>query len=231
MATRLYYSGDTFSAVTFSEIGSWGDTVADHVKQYMYNVNPGDMGFVLEQYNNEGQGTHKFRTYVSELLDSGINFTGGTFTWVQRWGENSTSANSFPRIAYGVMNSSGTFYATGTWTGGSEMTASVVTPTSRNLTFSHGLALTTVNNDRLVFEIGWDQDAAGSTYDACASRGNTSGTDLSSTDGDSDIQNPWFESSVTLAFGGDGGGEPEPPATDEDWGAAIYIAGVLDEWV
>lgn len=230
MATRLYYSADTFSVVTFSTIGTWGATVADHVKRYMYDVNPGDESFVLESYGGMGAGTRKFRTFVSEKLDSGIDFTGGTFTHVQRWGQSSSSANTFARVVAGIINSSGTLIVSSSWTDGTEFVTSTTTPSSRNVTWSHGITYTTVNNDRLVFEIGWDQDGSGS-YTQVASRGNTSGTDLSSTDGDTDIQNPWFESSVNLAFGGDGGGEPPPAATNEDWSGQFFISGFLDEWV
>lgn len=230
MATRLYMSNDTFSTVSFSSLGTWGNTVGDHVKQFMYSSNPGDMSFILESYGGGGSGTHKFRTFVSEALDSGIVLDGASFTAVYRIGQSSGSANTLARLTVGIIDSSGNVEWAWTESDSTEVTTSTTTPSSRTNTVSPdsgALVYTTSANDRLVFEIGWWQQSSGS-YTQVVSRGNTSGTDLSSTDGDTDIQNPWFESSVTLTFGG---AEPPPPATNEDYNCSVYIAGVCDEWV
>lgn len=227
MATRFYMSADTFSTVSFSSIGTWGGTVGDHVKQFMYSINPGDMSFVLESYGGSGSGTMKFRTLVSEALDAAIVMDGATFTATYRIGQSSSSADTYARLSVGVINSSGTTQWAWTEADSSEVVTNTSTPSSRSNTVNPSLTYTTSANDRLVFEIGWWQTSGGS-YTQVVSRGNTSGTDLSSTDGDTDIQNPWFESSVTLTFGG---AEPPPPATNEDYNCTVYIAAVLDEWV
>lgn len=228
MATRFYMSADSFSTVSFSTIGSWGSTVGDHEKLFMYDSNPGDMAFVLESYTGSGQGNIKFRTFVSEGLAAGINMNNATFTTVYRIGQSSSSANTFALFSVGIINSSGTLQVSHTnEKDGTEVVTSTTTPSSRTNVASTTWTYTTSLNDRLVIEIGWDQDASGS-YTQVVSRGNTSGTDLSSTEGDTDIQNPWFETDKTITFGGS---EPPPPATNEDYNCNVYIAAVLDEWV
>jgi hypothetical protein len=226
MATRFYMSADSFSTVSFSSIGTWGTTLSDHEKLFMYTSNPGDMGFVLESYSH-GSGTKKFRTFVSEGLAASINMNNATFTVVFRIGESSSSANVFQLFTVGIINSSGVVQVSHTEKDGTEAVVNTGTPSSRTNTASTTWTYTTSLNDRLVFEIGWDQDGAG-TYTTVASRGNTSGTDLSSTEGDTDIQNPWFETDKTITFGG---AEPPPPATNEDYNCSVYIAAVLDELV
>ena len=228
MATRFYMSDDTFSTVAIPTIGTWGATISDHVTQFMYPTNPGDMAFVLESVGGSGQGTRKMRTLVSEGLSAGIDLTNAMVSWNCRYGQSSSSANTFSLFAVGIINSAGVLQQSLTGIKDStEIVTNTGTPSSRFNTGTTAFTHTTSLNDRLVVQVGWDQDGSGS-YTQVFSRGNTSGTDLSSTEGDTDIQNPWFEIDKTITFGG---GEPPPPASNEDWEATLYISAILDEWV
>lgn len=233
MATRFYMSADSFSSATTTARGSWGATVTDHVYRWMYDTNPGDEGFVLESYGVTS-GTRRFRTFISEVMDSGVVFDSSTtWTWVNRYGQSSSAANTFSAFFVSIISEDGNTLResfSALEKDGTEITTSTTTPTSRTNINTGGISYTTVAGDRVQLEVGWDKDGTG-THTIVTSRGNASGTDLSSTDGDSDIQNPWMECSVTIAFGGDGGGEPPPPATNEDWSAGFYLSGFLDEWV
>ncbi len=224
-------SSAAFVAVSTTTQGVWGSTAGDHEKLKLPLTNLGDMAFVLESYTGGGAGTHKFRTFVTEPLAAGIIFNASTtWTFVMRIGESSASANVYTLFHVSVLSEDGVTTRaefTANEKDGVEATVSTTTPSSRTNVNTGGIVYTTVANDRIQIEIGWDQDGSGS-YTVVASRGNTSGTDLSSTDGDTDIQNPWFECSTTLTLGS---AEPPPAATNEDWDATIYLSGVLDEWV
>lgn len=232
MSTRMYMSSASFTVVSTSTQGTWGSTVADHEKLKLELTNPGDMSFILESYGGGGAGTHKFRTFVTKPLAAGIVFDASTtWTYVNRYGESSSSANVYSLFHISVISQDGTttrYKFSSSAKDGTEAVVSTAVPSSRTNVDTGGIVYTTVAGDRIQLETGWDQDGSGS-YTVVVSRGNNSGTDLSSTDGDTDIQNPWLECSTTLSL--DGGGEGVPPATDEDWDATIYLSGVLDEWV
>ena len=226
MATRLYYSLDTFSIVTIAEQGAWGSTVADHVKCYMWDVNPGDMGFVLEAYTG-GSGTYRFRTFCTEPMSAGLVFNGATtWKWVTRIKESSSSANIYTLFHIAIMSEDGATTRAEFSSKQQDGTEATTTTTSRTNTNTGGIVYTTVSGDRLVFECGWEQGAG--TYTATLSRGNVDASDLDDSDIDTGINNPWMECSTTITWAA---GDPPPPASSEDWGAAIYISGVLDEFI
>lgn len=226
MASRFYYSLDTFTTVTIAEQGAWGTTVADHIKCYMYTTNPGDMGFVLEAYTG-GSGTYRFRTFVTEPLAAGIVFNASTtWKWVGRIKESSTSANIYSMFHIAIVSQDGTTTRAEFSSKQSDDTEATTTTTSRSNINTGGIVYTTVAGDRIVFECGWTQGAG--TYTATLSRGNNDASDLADGDVDTGVNNPWMECSVTCtALGGD----PAPPASSEDWDATVYISGVLDEWI
>lgn len=231
MATRMYMSSAAFVAVSTLTQGVWGSTVTDHEKLQLPLTNPANMSFILESYPGGGAGTHKFRTFVTAPLAAGLVFNAAT-TWtvVMRIGESSSLADVFTLFHVSVLSEDGVTVRAkfaANEKDNTEATVSTATPSSRTNINTGGIVYTTVANDRIQIEVGWDQDGSGS-YTVVASRGNTSGIDLSSTDGDTSVQNPWFECSTTLTLGG---GEPPPPASNEDWDATIYLSGVLDEWV
>lgn len=226
MATRFYYSLDSFTTVTIAEQGAWDYTVADHVKCYMKTTNPGDMGFVLEAYTG-GSSTYRFRTFVTEPMSGGIAFSAGTtWKWVGRIKESSTSANVYSLFHIAIVSEDGATTRAEFSSKQQDGTEAATTSTSRSNLNTGGIVYTTVAGDRLVFECGWEQGAG--TYTATLSRGNVDASDLDDSDADTGINNPWLETSATITFGG---GDPAPPATNEDWDATVYISGVLDEFI
>ncbi len=231
MATRFYMGDANFTAATTTHHGGWGSSVADHEYLQLEATNPSDMSFVLESYTGMGAGTRRFRTFISEEMSGGLVFNGSTtWTWVCRYGQSSSSADTFSLFHIAIISDDGnTLRAefSAKEKDGTEVVTSTGTPSSRTNMNTGGIVYTTVAGDRIQLEVGWDQDGSGS-YTQVVSRGNNSGTDLSSTDGDTDIQNPWMECSTTITFGG---GDPPPPATDEDWTAQFFLSGFLDEWV
>ena len=223
MATRFYLTRTLHTTINPGTLGTWGSSV-----KAIYNMelpNPGASSFLSSLYTGYGQGTVLFRQFISPEMSPGIVFDGTTtYNLVMRHSESSTSANAFQQWALSIVDDTGatSYFSALTVKDSTEFGTSLA---ARSNTQTGGITYTTVTGDRLVLEVGWDQDGSGS-YTITNSLGNTS-TDLSG-EGDTGVQNPWFETSNTITFGG---GDPPPPATSEDYELTAYISGVLDEWV
>jgi hypothetical protein len=192
----------------------------------MYDTDPADMSFVLEAYTG-GSGTYLFRTFVTNPLAAGIVFNGSTtWKWVTRLKESSTSANIFQCFHVAIVSEDGATTRAEFSAKEVDGTEASTTTTSRTNTNTGGIVYTTVLGDRIVFECGWSQGAG--TYTCTLSRGNGDASDLTDGDADTGINNPWFETSATITYDT---GDPPPPASSEDWDGAIYISGVLDEFI
>ncbi len=224
--TRLYLTRTAFTVVNPGTIGTWGSSVKS-----IYNLgltNPAASSFLTSTYTGYGLGTVLFRQFITPPLAAGIAFTAAsTFNMVFRSSESSTSANAYQLFHVSIVSEDGLTIRAQFSSNEKDGTEFSTVLTARANLNTGGLGTyTTVAGDRLVLELGWDQDASGS-YSVSMSIGNTS-TDLSG-DGDTGVQNPYLDTSNTLTL--DAGGEAPAPATNEDWDVSAYIGGVLDEWV
>lgn len=226
MATRLYLTRTAFSVVNPGTMFTWGSSVKSIFSLGL--TNPAASTFLTSTYTGYGAGTVLFRQFITVPLAAGIVFdTTTSWTMVMRQSESSTSANAFQLFGVALVSSDGTVTRDkfdALEKDGTELSTSLTARSNAKASAS-GLNATTIAGDRLVLEVGWDQDATGS-YSISNSLGNT-GSDLSG-DGDTAIRNPYLDCSVTLTA--DGGGEAVPPATNEDFDMTLYISGVLDEW-
>jgi hypothetical protein len=224
MATRMYFSRDAFTYINPGTLGTWGSSVKS-IKQLL-NSGSTDASLLNTGYTGYGLGTVLYRQYISPPMSASISFTGSTTTTlVNRHSESSTSANAYQLYYVAIVNSSGVVQASfsANEKDGTEFATSL---TARSNLNTGGLGTyTTTAGDRIVVELGWDQDASGS-YTITMSEGYVGGTDLSG-EGDTDIQQGWIEFSNTITFTAEGA----PPATNEDWDVTAYITGVLDEWI
>ncbi len=224
MATKMWLSRVAHSYINPGTLFTWGSSVKS-----IYNLNATDLddsSYLTSTYTGYGLGTVLFRQFISLPMAAGIVFDSTTtYTMCCRHSESSTAANAFQLFGVAIVSNDGTAVRDkfdALEKDGTEFATSLTARSNLRSTGS-GLNYTTVLGDRLVVELGWDQDASGS-YSIATSLGNT-GSFL--TDGDTGILAPWIEFSNTITFNAEGGGAP---ATNEDFDATLYISAVLDEW-
>ena len=237
MATRFYLSRTAFSTVNPGTVFTWGSSVKSVLGMYTSATSPVDTQYLVNTYTGYGAGTVLFRQWVSPEMSSGIVFdTNTSYTVTIGASESSTAANAFmlfgvaiyssdgttQRAKFTALEKDGTEYALHSTDGSGN---SILVGRQNVKSSASGISYTTVAGDRLVLEVGWDQDASGS-YSIRKRTGYITDSDL--VDGSSSSNRPWFETSNTITFGG---GDPPPPATNEDYELTAYITGVLDEWV
>jgi roadblock/LC7 domain-containing protein len=225
MATRFYLTRQSYTVINPGTLGTWGSSVKS-IYKLAQTGDTADGAYLNSTYTGYGAGTVLFRQYISPEMSAGIVFNGSTtYELCIRMSESSTAANAYGQWALGIVSEDGTtsYFSPLTTKDSTEMATSL---TARSNTITGGISYTTVAGDHLVLEVGWDQDAA-TGYSIVMSNGFLETTDLSG-DGDTGTDDPWFETSNTITFGG---GDPAPPATNEDYDVSAYISGVLDEWV
>lgn len=223
MATRLYFSRDAYTGSDPGTLSTWDSTSSKSIKQ-LINTGSTDGSMLLTGYT-KGIGTAIYRQYISNDLAAGIVFDGTTtYTLCQRAKESSTSANAYALMYVAIIDSAGTIKGefSANEKDGTEFVSGTYTARSNSKT--GGFTYTTADQDRLVVEYGWDQDASGS-YTISMVEGYTGGTDVS--DGSTSVQQGWFETSATLTYYT----PPPPPVTVADWDVTAYISGVLDDWL
>lgn len=225
MATRFYLTRQAYTTINPGTLATWGSSVKSICKLVQTGATV-DAAFLVSAYTGYGAGTVLFRQYISAEMSSGIVFNASTtYELCQRHKESSSSANAYQQWSLGIVNAAGTtsYFTPLTIKDGTEFSSTDETGRANGTT--GGITYTTVAGDHLVIELGWDQDAAGS-YTISMVNGFLETVDLSG-DGDIGTDDGWFEFGNTITFGG---GDPAPPATNEDWDVSAYIGGVLDEW-
>lgn len=225
MATKMWLSRTAHSYINPGTLFTWGSSV-----KAIYNLNDTDLddsSYLTSTYTGYGAGTVIFRQFISRPMSASIVFNSSTtYEMCLRASESSTSANAFQLFGVSIVSNDG-LTLRGQFSAlekdGTEFSTSL-TARSNLRSGTSGLNYTTVAGDRLVVEVGWDQDAVGS-YSISQSLGNT-GSFLSG-DGDTSILAPYIEFSNTITFTAEGAA----PSTNEDWNVTGYISAVLDEWV
>lgn len=233
MSTRFYLGRSSFTAMNPGTLGSWGNS---YKQMYKMETSKQSTSFTTYTISGMGAGTTLMRQFISQPLDGGIAFTTSTtYALVCRFSEGSSSGDIFSRFYLAIVNSSGDVQViSSAQKDGTEFATSL---TSRNNTATGILGnYTSSANDRLVLEVGWDKDGSTLTSGSI-SLGDSSSSDLTQGDADTGINNPWFETSNNITFGGNpgGGGSSTPPPESSptnsyDFSAGVYIGGVLDEW-
>lgn len=225
MATKMWFSRTSFSICNPGTIFTWGSSVKSIFS--LHDTDTDDSSYLTSTYTGYGLGTVLFRQFISKPMDAGIVFNSSTtYTCCMRHSESSTAANAFQLFGVAIISEDGTTIRDqfdALEKDGTEFATSL-TARSNLRNGTSGISYTTVSGDRLVVEVGWDQDASGS-YSISNSLGNT-GSFLSG-DGDTSILAPFIEFSNTITFHAEGGGAP---ATNEDFDATVYISGVHDDW-
>lgn len=226
MATKMWLSRTAFSIMNPGTLFTWGSSVKSVYS--LHDTDTDDSSYLTSTYTGYGQGTVLFRQFISKPMAASIVFDSTTtYELCMRASESSTSANAFNLFGVAIVSEDGTTVRDkfdALEKDGTEYSTSLTARANiRNGT--SGLNYTTVAGDRIVLEVGWDQDGSGS-YSISQSLGNT-GAFLSG-DGDTSILAPWIEFSNTITFNAEGS---SPPATNEDYDVTAYISGVLDEWV
>lgn len=225
MATKMWLSRTTHTYINPGTVFTWGSSV-----KAIYNLNATDLddsSYLSSGYTGYGAGTVLFRQFISLPMDASIVFNSSTtYTMCMRHSESSTSANAYQLFGVAIYSNDGATQRakfTALEKDGIEFGTSLAAR-SNLMGGTSGISYTTVSGDRLVLEVGWDQDASGS-YTITNSVGNT-GAFLSG-EGDTSILAPWIEFSNTITFQAEGAA----PASNEDWDVTAYITGVLDDWI
>lgn len=225
MATRMYLGRESFSAIDPGTLGSWGFNYRQRYKMETTKQNTGFTTYTITGMTTSASTL--MRQFITRPMDSGVTLTSAdTWKFSCRYSESTLAANIYPKIYMSVVSQTG--IARGysfTQIGGVEFGTSLA---SRYLSVT-GLAgsYALQSGDRLVLEVGWDKQASGSA-NASISLGDPSATsDLAASDGDTDIQVPWFEYSGTLSFQAEGAA----PTEGDNYQLTSYISAVLDEWI
>lgn len=231
MATRFYFTRQAHTAINPGTIFTWGSSVKSIYRLVLDTHATTDASYLNSVYTGYGQGTVLFRQFISDELSGGIVFDSATtYELVQRFCESSGSANAFNLFGVAIVSEDGTTIRDkfdALEKDGTEFAIGSTETAIANLrNGTSGLNYTTVAGDHLVVEMGWDQDGSGS-YSIHCSNGFLDTTDLSGA-GDTLARDGWIEFSNTITLGG---GDPAPPATNEDYDVTAYISGVLDEMV
>lgn len=222
MATKFFLGREAYTADNPGTLGTWGGSYKSLYKLATTTFNT---SFVVYTINGHTAGTTIMRQYVTEPMSSGITFgAASTYNVVIRYKESTTAANAFACFYLAIVSEDGTTVrsqAASLEKDGTEFGTSLAARSNSNTGILPNY--TTVAGDRLVLEIGWDMDGGG-TASLSISLGDDDATFLSG-EGDTDIDSPWFETSVDITFGGEGGGG----VSNEDYTSTSYISGVLDE--
>lgn len=234
MATRLYLSRQGHSDIEPGTLGSWGGNFRSRLK--LRSADNEDASQLTNTINNAASGSTLHRQWISETMDGSIAFDSSTTYKVSmKCHESSTSANAFMRLYVAIVSEEGTTVRviSSAQVDGTEFSTSN-SPHGLSRYFSGTGILsdyTTVAGDRLVVEIGFTCGNSG--YSISQQWGNSTTTDLDAADGDSGVQNAWFETSNTITFGGTGGGDPEPdpPDPEKSYDIDTYISGFQDDWI
>lgn len=225
MATRMYLGREAFSAIDPGVLGSWGFSYRQRLKMETSKQNT-----TFSTYTITGMSTSAstlMRQFVTRPLNTGVTFTSSdTWTFSCRYSESSTAMDCKPKIYMSVVSQTGvprgySFTQIGATEFGTSLSSRFLSVTG--LVGSYAVQA----GDRLVLEVGWDKQAS-STGNASISLGDPSATsDLAGSDGDTDVQVPWFEYSGTLSFQAEGAA----PTQGDNYQLTSYISAVLDEWI
>ncbi len=226
MATRWFLSKSA-PAITPSALGTW-DTVGT-TRYALETVAGSDASFTLSSLTvSAGTNTTLRRTWISPGMAAGVVFnSSSTFKLIISCDESTSAGDLYLRAVMTVTNEAGASMGY-QWesTDATEFTA-LVDEAARELNVT-GLAgsYTTVAGDRIVLEVGWYKGASGSVSGAMR-WGNVT-ADVLDAPGDTGLENPYFEISMTAGTGTGGGGAPA--SLVEDFQIEGFITGVLDEW-
>lgn len=209
MATRFYlpWTGTTDNAPVSPAFSTeWTITSsAERVMMYTTKTNTA----LTSDSPGVSSERRLYKQYVSLPMAAGNSFASGTINYSTsiRCNQSSTAANSFIcffvhiysedgatlRDAFGAMSYDGT-----------EMLTTAI-QSRYHTTTSTGISYTTVDGDRLVFEIGYDRSPwDGLSYTTTFNFGDNAAADLDAADADTGADNPWFEVSNNIVFKTDG---------------------------
>jgi hypothetical protein len=216
MATRLYNQVDTaFSPFTISATtGTWGSD-----SFVVYKADPtatavDDAAYLTRSINTSSSaGTVCHGIYISPPMQSTHAWGSATAIWTVKARENSSTMNVFQMFYWGIISNDGaTIQALSSLEkGATEFPVCAVSGSCANSDLfsrtrtdaTNGMSYTNIPGDRIYVEVGWDKDGAVSgNVGLQYGYSNTAGDLLG--DGDSGVQNSWFEVSENVTFDAEG---------------------------
>lgn len=210
MATTLYYDRGTFAPTpSFTPVvqGVWDSDFSITVNlapDTHASLTP--VGFLTRSVNTNTSAATIVHciAYSPPMQTTHLWSTALSCNWVARISEEFTTQNCFTLWNIGVCNNDGSIIR---WQTSNMKDASEASTTlsSRNNAGSYSAGTyTNVPGDRIFVELGWDKDGAVSGSIALSYGYSTTAGNLSTTDGDTGIQNPWISIGHDVIFDPEG---------------------------
>jgi hypothetical protein len=137
-------------------------------------------------------------------MQAGYTWDAATFDCVVRLAQ-SVDANTFFMYYVGIISNTGTMkFMTTLEKDGVDNVVSTTAASRRNQMTAGKLVGDSIAGDRIFVEIGQDKDSATTTDLRMAFYYNSGGSDLSTTDGDTGVDNLWLETSLDIVFDPEG---------------------------
>ena len=221
MPTRFWFPASEAAAVSPAFTAGW-DNTGQAVRRRLAHVKGTSAltGGTIIQWSGSGQTDALDRQYVSDEMAAGVVFQSGVTTCkcylMARQFAGSDEVEQRP-LSIRVFSSDGSTVRATVWAKNLYASINELTTTYTNRSWANGDtatgSYTTVDGDRLVVEIGYEEDAFSGTSDAQALWGEL-GTDIPENESNT-TQNPgWIEFSNTITMAADVAGQP----TMRRWG-------------
>lgn len=200
--TRFYFgvAGDGAPAISPSADAAWEDVADLARRNLMFSRTGGAMVDSATVAWTTGQDANVFQ-FISPQLDGGVNLTGATVRAYARTSEGAASDNVFTVSGLRVLSADGTVVNQTLITVASNGSGTEPGTAMANRSWLNGDtvagAYTTVDGDRLVLEVGWN-DTAGTTPQAIFRNGSETAYLLDDDETTTWDGTPWFDISVVL---------------------------------